>query len=342
MEWFLAAAIFTAVLVLFLVVRNARRRGGRLSELRIPYSASIPDMTEIQIPEAMKQQFLFWGGALAGVLSAAVTHQLDVLKTLRHVGRAAPDTFAGYWFGLPMGSFAQGERFAVTLVLNATLQKRLDKWEKKVQRRSGKAAVLISFLLSMLASGIGEFLSNPPVVVKNYQIAENVPISQACVELYDEGGSGRFFNGVGFGVLRKSLANAIVLQTMVPTKAVLRAVSPILLGASTAQSKTMLGFVAGSITGSIAEVLTNHPDQVKTLTQTGMPLLEALAVATSNPLRGALWAGIRKGVIRGINWGGLAMFTALFEYVYRAKKRMEKAASVDVERPVLVEAVVGA
>mmetsp|Transcript_8861 Transcript_8861/g.19777 ORF Transcript_8861/g.19777 Transcript_8861/m.19777 type:complete len:343 (-) Transcript_8861:164-1192(-) len=342
MGYWLAALICAAALVVFLAVRNSRRRVGRIADLRIPYSASIPDITDIPIPEAVKQQFLFWGGALAGVLSAAVTHQLDVLKTLSHVGQAAPETFAGYWFGLPMGSFAQGERFAVTLVLNATLQKRLDKWEKKVQRKSGKAAVFISFLLSMVASGFGEFLSNPPVVIKNYQIAESSTISQAVADLYEEGGSGRFFNGVGFGVLRKSLANAIVLQTMVPTKAVLRAVSPALLGATTAQSKTLLGFLAGSITGSIAEVLTNHPDQVKTLTQTGMPLFEALAIASRNPLRGAFWAGIRKGVIRGINWGGLALFTALFEYVYRAKKRLEKAALADVERPVLIEAVVGA
>mmetsp|Transcript_59600 Transcript_59600/g.184773 ORF Transcript_59600/g.184773 Transcript_59600/m.184773 type:complete len:190 (+) Transcript_59600:1136-1705(+) len=181
----------------------------------------------------------------------------------------------------------------------------------------------------MAAAGAAEFLSNPPVVVKNYQIANSVPFSTACVELWREDGLSRFFSGVSMGVLRKSLANAIVLQTIGPTKQLLGGSVSLLVGDPT-QQKVALGFVAGSFTGGLAEILTNHPDQVKTLTQTGMGFWQAFVTATRNPFRGALWAGIRKGVIRGINWGGLALCMGLFESAYRARKALSKTRDPEV------------
>eukprot|EP00434_Breviolum_minutum_P032469 symbB.v1.2.028712.t1/scaffold3070.1/size64238/3 len=79
----------------------------------------------------------------------------------------------------------------------------------------------------------------------------------------------------------------------------------------------MLSFCAGSLTGSFGEVITNPPDQVKTMTQAGVPFLPAVSMALHHPFRGAGFAGLRKGIIRGINWGGLAAFMAVFEWAYR-------------------------
>lgn len=265
-----------------------------------------------ELPESVIKSFTFWAGGLAGVVSAAATHQLDVAKTLRHVGKSMPEKFSDYFVGMAMGSFAQGFRFAVTLILNMTLQKRLDKWQKDAERRAGRCSWLISFSISMLAAGIGEFLANPPVVIKNYQISNNVDICTACEELWDDGGQPRFFNGVGMGVLRKSLANGVVLQTIGPTKAILGVAFPQLQ-----TNKVMLSFCAGSLTGSFAEVITNPPDQVKTMTQAGVPFFEAVSLAMRHPFRGAGFAGLRKGIIRGINWGGLTFFMAVFELAYR-------------------------
>lgn len=81
-------------------------------------------------------------------------------------------------------------------------------------------------MVSMLAAGTGEFLANPPVVIKNYQITNNVGIITAVEELWAQGGPPRFFSGVGMGVVRKSLANGVVLQTIGPTKSVLQAAWP--------------------------------------------------------------------------------------------------------------------
>lgn len=47
-------------------------------------------------PEVLKS-FTFWAGGLAGVVSAAATHQLDVAKTLRHVGKPMPSHFSDYF-----------------------------------------------------------------------------------------------------------------------------------------------------------------------------------------------------------------------------------------------------
>ncbi|CAE7214455.1 unnamed protein product [Symbiodinium pilosum] len=202
---------------------------------------------------------------MAGVASAAVTHQLDVAKTLRHVGKPMPDTLAGWFVGICMGSFAQGFRFGITLILNMTLQKRLDKWQKAAAGKGGCCSKVVSFAISMLAAGTGEFLANPPVVIKNYQIANNVGIATACEELWAMGGPPRFFSGVGMGVLRKSLANGVVLQTIGPTKSFLLASIP-----SLQTSQVTLSFVAGSLTGSFAEVMTNPPDQAARRTRVGV------------------------------------------------------------------------
>lgn len=315
----LLTALATIAATAALLLRRRRRQGKGPA---CPKSEAEEGLA-VEIPEDVKKVFMFWGGALSGIISAAVTHGLEVLKIRRHVGRAPPETLAEFVFGMPMGSFAQGERFAATLVLDATLQKRLSSWKKGAQKKGGGAHRIVSFLLSMLAAGSAEFLSNPPVVVKNYQIANSVPFHTACVELWREGGLPRFFSGVSMGVLRKSLANAIVLQAIGPTKHLLGGSVAGLIGDPT-QQQVALSFVAGSLTGGLAEVLTNPPDQIKTLTQTGKTFAEALAITARNPFRGAAWAGLRKGVIRGINWGGLALCMAFFERLYRARAALSR------------------
>eukprot|EP00439_Symbiodinium_sp_Y106_P004325 s6505_g1.t1 len=298
--------------LLALLLRNQiRKRRRRKPSVELEGGAGDGEDFKPPLPENIQRSFTFWAGGLAGVASAAVTHQLDVAKTLRHVGKPMPDKFSDYFVGICMGSFAQGFRFGITLILNMTLQKRLDKWQKAAQSRGGCCSKLVSFGISMLAAGTGEFLANPPVVIKNYQIANNVGIATACEELWALGGPPRFFSGVGMGVLRKSLANGVVLQTIGPTKAALLASLPRLRS-----SQVTLSFVAGSLTGSFAEVITNPPDQVKTMTQAGVPFFEAVGLAARHPFRGAGFAGLRKGLIRGINWGGLTFFLAVFEWIY--------------------------
>lgn len=321
--------------ILFLVLRHQRRR--RASK-QIPKRGEEGDVSSAsagfargaspwfegkEIRDSVKQSFVFWGGAIAGILSAALTHQLDLMKTLRHVGKGMPDTWGGYFVGMFMGSWAQGQRFAVTLVLNSTLQKRFDNLDKAAKNYGPRTQVVLSFLLSMVASGIGEFLSNPPVVIKNYQIANGLGMTEAVEDLWEQGGWQRFFNGVAMGVLRKSLANAVVLQSIGAVKAMLARAFPKTLSGTDSGSKAALSFMAGSFTGALAEVLTNHPDQVKTMTQAGVPFLEALAKATANPFRGAFWAGIRKGAIRGINWGCLEFNVIYLEKAYRKYRKMQ-------------------
>jgi hypothetical protein len=307
--------------VVFLILRNNLRhkRAGEGGFLR----SLSPWEEGKEIKESVKKQFMFWGGVMAGISSAAITHQLDVMKTCRQVGIPLPDTVSGYMVGAIMGSVAQGSRFGVTLVLNATLQKKLDSWEKNFTKGSC-AQIVVAFLFSMLAGGVGEMMTNPFGVIKNYQIANNCGIYTAAAGLYDMGGLGRFFNGVGFGVFRKSAANGIMLQTIGHVKTALKKASPNWLAKDA--GKPALGFISGSITGAFAEVMTNHPDQVKTMTQTGTPMWEALVIATKNPFRGALWAGIRKGAIRGINWGCLEIFMAMIESFYRKYRKMAAAA----------------
>ncbi|CAJ1442926.1 unnamed protein product [Effrenium voratum] len=137
------------------------------------------------------------------------------------------------------------------------------------------------------------------------------------------------------GVLRKSLANGVVLQTIGPTKGFLEATFPQLQ-----ENKVGLSFVAGSLTGSFAEVITNPPDQVKTMTQAGKPFLEAVVLAAKHPFRGAGFAGLRKGIIRGINWGGLALFMRAFEWMYRTYyHKPQRVASQDFEVSAFVREV---
>jgi len=304
--------------LVFLILRNNLRHKRDGSSAGFLRSLS-PWEEGKQVKESVKQQFMFWGGVMAGISSAAITHQLDVMKTCRQVGNPLPDTFNGYLVGMVMGSVAQGARFGVTLVLNATLQKKLDSWEKSFKKGSC-SQIVVAFCFSMLAGGIGEMLTNPLGVIKNYQIANNTGIFAAAQTLYELGGLGRFFNGIGFGVFRKSAANGIMLQTIGQVKTFLKKASPDYLGKDS--GRAALGFISGSLTGAFAEVMTNHPDQVKTMTQTGVPTMEALVIATKNPFRGALWAGIRKGAIRGINWGCLEIFMAMIEGGYRKFRKM--------------------
>jgi len=314
-------ALATLVATVVLLLRRKQRRGKASAS---PKGDNVMEgHVPVEIPEDQRKVFMFWGGAMSGIISAAATHGLEVMKIRQHVGRAPPQVLSDYIFGMPAGSFAQGERFAVTLVLDATLQKRLKSWQKRVEKRGGSSHRIISFLVSMFASGFAEFLSNPPVVVKNYQIANTVSVPTACLELWREGGIPRFFSGVSMGVLRKSLANAVVLQTIGPMKLMLRGGIAGLVGDPMRQ-EVALSFVAGSLTGGFAEVMTNPPDQMKTLTQTGATFTEALAITLRNPFRGAAWAGLRKGVIRGINWGGLALCMAFFEQTYRARVALSR------------------
>ena len=61
-------------------------------------------------------------------------------------------------------------------------------------------------------------------------------------------------------------------------------------------AKMGVGFLAGSVTGSFAEVVTNYPDRIKTLMQTrSISLNAACREAARDPFRGAIWAGVRKG-----------------------------------------------
>jgi len=325
MSAFLVLVGIFAVLI-FLVLRNQlrRRRAGGAGPADVEagwFRALSPWEEGQEIKESVKKAFMFWGGALAGVTSAGLTHQLDVLKICNQVQAPLPSGFSAYFVGITMGCVSQGARFAVTLLLNATLQKKLDSWEKNFKKGTILAA-FVAFCFSMLAGGIGEFLTNPFGVVKNYQIAKNIGIFEAIEGLLEIGGIGVFFNGIGFAILRKSLANGIMLQTIGPCKTGLKKLSPGWLGKGDAASKTALGFIAGSLTGAFAEVMTNHPDQVKAMTQIGVPLWEALVTATKNPFRGAVWAGIRKGGIRGINWGCLEIYMSIFEGFYRKYRKM--------------------
>lgn len=311
-------------LLVFLVLRNnlRRRRQADVSVLHGGWLRGLSPWEDgRELSESLKNSFMFWGGALAGITSAGMTHQLDVMKVLRQLGRNLPTNFSDYFLGITMGCLAQGFRFAVTLLLNATLQKKLMSWEKRFKKGTVLAA-LIAFCFSMLAGGVGEFLTSPFSVIKNYQIAHNCGTWTACVGLWEMRGIGAFFNGVGFAVVRKSMANGIMLQTIGPCKQLLRLASPGWLGREDPAGKSALGFVAGSVTGAFAEVLTNHPDQIKAMTQIGVPLWEAIVTATKRPFRGAIWAGIRKGSIRGINWGCLEFYMGLFETSYRKYRKI--------------------
>ncbi len=213
-----------------------------------------------------------------------------------------------------MGALAQGQRFGVTLFVDRTLQLKL--------KELGNYPVL-SFVGSMLASGVGELLANPPVVVKNFQIAHGKNTWGAASTIYRVNGFQGFGRGVLAGVARKSLANGIVLQSIGPTKAFLAPYCLTTTGSAAQEGpqsmlqKMGIGFVAGSITGSFAEVATNYPDRIKTLMQTkNVSLYDAGLEAARDPFRGALWAGLRKGLIRGINWGSLGLYTTLVEDAY--------------------------
>jgi len=267
------------------------------------------------IPVDVRQRLTFWSAGAAGVCSASATHWLDVGKVHRQLGRALPAKPRGFMVGLPMGAVAQGERFAVTLVLDAVLQGRLKRWEQEQGSMPRSSATrVVSFGLSMLSAGASEALANPPVVVKNYQIAHECSARAACAALASQGPQS-FFRGVGPGVLRKSLANGLVLQSIAPTRAAIQSA----LGADASPTgQAVVGFLAGALTGGAAEVATNHLDRVKTMMQTkGMGVVEAAWSAAEAPLRGAGWAAARKAAIRGINWGMLGLLVAGSEALYR-------------------------
>lgn len=269
---------------------------------------------------------------MAGISSAALTHQLDVMKTCRQLGAPLPGTFGDLFVGVTMGSVAQGARFGVTLALSARLQGRLASLERSLAKGSCTQMVAV-FCLSVLASGVGEVLANPFSVVKNYQIANNLDVFTACRGLYSCGGLRIFFfSGVGCGVLRKSVANGIMLQTIGRVKSLLKRASPRWLGGES--GRPALGFASGSLASAFAEALTNHPDMVRTLEQTGVPLLDAVVLASKEPFRGALWAAIRKGAIRGINWGCLEIIMAIMESAYRKFRKVTSPPALHARRGV--------
>jgi len=118
------------------------------------------------------------------------------------------------------------------------------------------------------------------------------------------------------------MARGIMLQTVGPCEQLLRVASPRWLGTEDLAAKSALSFLAGSLMGSFVEVMTHHPDQIKAMTHIGVPLWEAIITATKHPFRSAIWAGIRKGSIRGLNCGCLEMYMGLFETAYRKYRKM--------------------
>lgn len=278
----------------------------------------------IELPVHVRKSITFWSACCAGMVSSVVTHWMDVKKVLRQLGLQRPPNVRGYFAGLPMGAIAQGHRFGVTLLLNALLQERMKNLEHYEQGTLKYRSM--SFGLSMFSASLGEFLANPPVVVKNWQISRLHTTSRSSWEcittLWTSGKVPIFFRGVIPGMVRKGLANAMVLQSIGPLKNYLELVARDVAGTDTSSSssKVLISFAAGSITGSIAEVLTNHPDRVKTMMQTKkVSMWQAITEATRDPFRGAFWAGLRKGAIRGVNWGALGVFTSIFEDAYRSR-----------------------
>eukprot|EP00435_Cladocopium_sp_Y103_P050545 s995_g15.t1 len=69
-------------LLLFCLLRRVRRKKRDDDD----WTSSQPDLDlgeEVEeLPEHVLKSFTFWAGGLAGVVSAAATHQLDVAKTL--------------------------------------------------------------------------------------------------------------------------------------------------------------------------------------------------------------------------------------------------------------------
>jgi len=105
------------------------------------------------------------------------------MKVLRQVGRNLPTSFSDYFMGIDMGCVAQGACFAVTLLLNAMLQKKLVSWEKRSKKRPPLTA-FVALCFSMIAAGFGEVLTSPCDVIKNYQIANGCGMRSACVGLW--------------------------------------------------------------------------------------------------------------------------------------------------------------
>eukprot|EP00397_Hematodinium_sp_SG-2012_P012219 GEMP01012382.1.p1 GENE.GEMP01012382.1~~GEMP01012382.1.p1 ORF type:complete len:485 (+),score=71.26 GEMP01012382.1:77-1531(+) len=259
----------------------------------------------VELPLEIKRQITFWAGCSAGILSATTTHWLDVAKVLRQLGLQRPTTFRGYFVGLPMGAIAQGQRFGVTLLLNSVLQQHIKEHFPQFQPGTIRHGVA-SFSLSVFAAGLGEALANPPVVVKNWQISQTMTAWHSVTTLWARGKVPIFFRGVVPGVVRKGLANAIVLQSIEPMKTYLESAVHEVWGVDTTKTSS--------------KVLTNHPDRVKTLMQTkNVTLWQAISEATRDPFRGAFWAGLRKGAIRGVNWGALGVFTSLMEEAYKSR-----------------------
>eukprot|EP00397_Hematodinium_sp_SG-2012_P013626 GEMP01013845.1.p1 GENE.GEMP01013845.1~~GEMP01013845.1.p1 ORF type:complete len:449 (+),score=68.01 GEMP01013845.1:77-1423(+) len=226
-------------------------------------------------------------------------------KVLRQLGLQRPTTFRGYFVGLPMGAIAQGQRFGVTLLLNSVLQQHIKEHFPQFQPGTIRHGVA-SFSLSVFAAGLGEALANPPVVVKNWQISQTMTAWHSVTTLWARGKVPIFFRGVVPGVVRKGLANAIVLQSIEPMKTYLESAVHEVWGVDTTKTSS--------------KVLTNHPDRVKTLMQTkNVTLWQAISEATRDPFRGAFWAGLRKGAIRGVNWGALGVFTSLMEEAYKSR-----------------------
>jgi len=173
-------------LLVLLVLRSSlrrRRQGTAIFVLEAGWYRGLALWEErADPPESLKNIPMFWGGLLAGTTSAGITRQLDVMKVLHQVGRNLPTGFSDYFMGIDMGCVAQGACFAVTLLLNAMLQK-LVSWEKRSKKRPPLTA-FVALCFSMIAAGFGEVLTSPCGVIKNFQIANGCGMRSACVGLW--------------------------------------------------------------------------------------------------------------------------------------------------------------
>lgn len=276
---------------------------------------------------------LFVYGLSAGTVSAASTHFLDVGKIIRQVGGScAGHKDLTFWTrGLPSGAVAQALRFATTIYVDAGLQAKLNEALMSKSAEGGAQAQrtfsqrCLSFGISMTASGLGEFLANPPVAIKNYQIANGRSASLAVTEMYDRRGVYSFFRGVSAGVLRKSVANAAVLQSIGPARNYLSTHLP---GEGSTRAAAV-GLLAGGLVGGLCEVATNPIDRVKTILQADprAGLVPAIWESVRRPFKGAGYAFLRKGAIRAINWGVMGALVALHQQRYN--EQQEQGVSVD-------------
>ena len=260
---------------------------------------------------------IFIYGLCAGTTSAAATHFLDVGKVARHIGcsQLSSDSLLRFWFrGMTAGVLSQSLRFGTTIYGDTYLQAQLMRLSSSnVESNSPRSLYQFaaSFSMSMIASGVGEVIANPPVAVKNYQIAHSVGPCKAYKQILSSSGYFGLFRGVSAGVLRKSVSNGIVLQSIGPVRSCLES-NYFHISFDGTSGRAAAGLLAGGLVGGLAEILTNPLDRAKSLIQAspGLGLRSALITAVREPLRGAAFACARKALIRAINWGVLGALTS--------------------------------